>query len=258
MTDSRYSFTKQQFEIALAKTVKKILVNKSVVPVDSPTAFLLGGQSGAGKSTLHAILGDRFAKNVIVINGDEYRKSHPHFNKIQRRYGMDAPAHTAKWSGAMTEALIEAFSQRRFNLIIEGTLRTSAVPLSTAQLLRERGYGVSLAVMAVKPEISLVSCQIRYELMRLAGTTPRATDPEHHNKIVHDIVDNLSTLEQSGLFDEVLLYNRAGDQLYPTAEEERSASEVLRDVIFGTWTAEEQGHYGDLKEQLRELSEIRQ
>lgn len=91
----------------------------------------------------------------------------------------------------MTEALTDSLSRIGYNLIIEGTLRTAEVPLKTAELLRQRGYGVSLALMAVKPEISLVSCQIRYEEMRVAGTTPRATDPAHHNKIIDQIVSNL-------------------------------------------------------------------
>ena len=72
--------------------------------------------------------------------------------------------------------------------------------------------------MAVKPEISLVSCQIRYELMRIAGTIPRAVDPKHHDRIVRDIVSNLSALEQSGLFDEVRLFSRTRECLYPRAE----------------------------------------
>lgn len=63
--------------------------------------------------------------------------------------------------------------------------------------------------MAVKPEISLVSCQLRYEQMRLAGTMPRATDPVHHRKIVDQIVRNLAVLEDSGMFDQIHLYNRA-------------------------------------------------
>lgn len=108
----------------------------------------------------------------------------------------------------MTETLVDYFSSLSYNLVIEGTLRTSEVPLASATLLCERGYDVSLALMAVKPEISLVSCQLRYEQMRISGTTPRATDPAHHRKIVDQIVSNLAVLEESGMFDGIYLYNR--------------------------------------------------
>ena len=116
---------------------------------------------------------------------------------------------------------------------------------------------VSLAIMAVKPEISLVSCQIRYELMRIAGTTPRAVDPAHHATIVNDIVDNLGVLDKSGLFDSIALYNRAGTCLFesdcPTGNP--GADAVLSDVLFGDWNAEEQAHYERLQAQLLGLQE---
>ena len=131
-------------------------------------------------------------------------------------------------------------------------MRTSSVPLKTARLLRDRGYAVSLALMAVKPEISLISCQIRYEMMRIAGTTPRATDPAHHAKIVHEIAGNLSALEESGLFDGIVIYNRAAELLYPL-KGCASASETLQDVLFGPWTPEEEEHYENLGRQLRAL-----
>ena len=229
-------------------------LSTGIEPSVKPKAFLLGGQSGAGKTTLHKVCRELLGQNVIVINGDEYRRLHPRFQEIQAQFGTDAPAHTARWAGEMTEALIEAFSAQGYHLIIEGTLRTSEVPLKTGRALVDRGYAVSLAVMAVKPEISLLSCQIRYELMRLAGTTPRATDPAHHNQIVHDIVDNLAVLEESGLFESIFLYNRAQECLYPIESDDRSASEVLRAILFGVWTTEEERHYETLRAQLRELS----
>ena len=161
--------------------------------------------------------------------------------------------HTAAWAGKMTEALIDEFSLAGYNLIIEGTLRTSEVPVKTATLLRARGYGVSLALMAVKPEISLASCQIRYELMRIAGTVPRATDPKHHDKIVRDIVGNLDVLEQTGLFDEICLYARSRERLYPVEGETHTASQALQEVLFGPWTREEKEHYAHLEEKLANL-----
>lgn len=252
MTKILDAYTKEEFDRALGETLKRLLRDKVLAPTANPVGVLLGGQSGAGKTLLHALFKEQVDGNAIVINGDEFRSSHPQFHAIQQHYGMDAPAHTAKWAGQMTEALIDAFSRQKYNLIIEGTLRTSDVPLRTARLLRERGYDVSLAIMAVKPEISLVSCQIRYELMRIAGTTPRATDPAHHNKIINDIVDNLSTLEESGQFTRVYLYNRAAECLYPR-EGESSANAVLRKTLFGDWTEEERLHLSHLKQQLADL-----
>ena len=247
------NYTQEEFRRARKKIVEKLLVPPTLHPVESPTAFLLGGQSGAGKTTLHGVLRERLDDNVIVVNGDEYRSKHPRYREFDREYGPESVSHTAEWAGRMTEELIDTLSRNGYNLIIEGTLRTAEVPTKTATLLRERGYAVSLALMAVKPEISLISCQIRYEEMRIAGTVPRATDPAHHNKIVHDIVGNLAALEESGLFDEVFLYNRARTRLFPREGEKRSVSEVLREALFGGWTEEERQHREALEIRLAQL-----
>jgi len=246
-------FTEKELEKALTETILSLTVPFSVQSVTFPIGILLGGQSGAGKTTLHGILKEQYGHNVIVINGDEYRSAHPHFAELDERYGIDSVEHTARWASAMAEALIDRLSAAGYNLIVEGTLRTSEVPLKTARFLRERGYAVSIAIMAVKPEISLVSCQIRYEMMRLSGTTPRATDPAYHDKIVHDIVDNLAVLEASGLFDGIYLYDRFERCLFPNGGSENCASEALRSALFGVWSEEELGHLKNLKEKLENL-----
>lgn len=247
-------FSDYEFNKRLAREIQYATFPPSIGPSETPKAILLGGQSGAGKTTLHKVYKNLLDQNVIVINGDEYRTSHPRFAKLQAAFGDKSVEYTAPWAGRMTEALIEHLSRYGYNLIIEGTLRTAEVPTKTARLLRERGYEVSLALMAVKPEISLVSCQTRYEEMRLAGTTPRATDPAYHNKIIDQIVSNLSVLEESGLFESISLYDRSQTKLFPSETYQGTASDALKNTLFGPWTPEELRHYNKLKAKLELLS----
>ena len=251
MDDLDY-YTDEEFHSELQRIISALVVGERLAPSDSPQAILLGGQSGAGKSTLHNIFRIVFDGNVIVVNGDEYRAYHPRREQISKQYGIDAPTHTAEWAGKMVEAVINALSIVGYNLVIEGTLRTSEVPLKTAQLLHGRGYRVSLALMAVKPEISLVSCQLRYEQMRLAGTEPRAVDPAHHLAIVEGIVGNLATLEESGMFDSVSLYSRSEQCLFSSDDGKGSTHEALASILFGDWTPEERGHLSYLERRLSE------
>lgn len=247
------AYTTQELNAVAAALIKSLTYPPAIAPAARPQAVLLGGQSGAGKTTLHDVFKGKFANNVIVVNGDEYRSFHPRFRQLKKLYGDDYVLHTAAWAGAMTETLIDRLSRFSYNLIVEGTLRTAEVPLKTAHLLKERGYQVSLALMAVKPEISLLSCQLRYEEMRVAGTTPRATDPAHHRKIVDQIVSNLRALEDSGVFEDVYLYTRRQVCLFPRENHQGTASEVLAETLFGPWTAEEKSHYQFLKEKLERL-----
>lgn len=233
-----------------------LLADKHCTPTQRCRAILLGGQSGSGKTTLHRLLQGFFEDNVIVVNGDEYRPRHPHFEQIGAKYGIDSPAYTAAWAGQMVEAVVDTLSLMGYHLIIEGTLRTSEVPLKTASLLRNRGYDVSLALMAVKPEISLVSCQLRYEQMRIAGTEPRAVDPAHHRSIVEAIVSNLDDLENSGLFEDIRLYTRTEQCLFSSTENSGRASATLEKILFGDWTEEEREHLTYLELRLDKLRTI--
>lgn len=247
------AYSPDEFNERLAIAIKVALLPSSVAPTQHPRAILLGGQSGAGKTTLHNPCKRRLDGNAVIINGDEFRSSHPRFEKLQHAFGDKSVDFTAPWAGHMTEAMIDRLSRLGYNLIVEGTPRTAEVPLKTAELLRERGYEVSLALMAVKPEISLVSCQIRYEEMRIMGTTPRATDPAHHNKIIDQIASNLAVLEESGAFAGIALYNRAQERLFPREGFEGTASDALREVLFGPWTVEEERHYHKLMTKLAQL-----
>ena len=130
-------YSDREFDDVLWDLVRKSATGCVPVKRSSPTAYLLGGQSGAGKTALHAILRESLDNNAVVINGDAYRKFHPHFEELEHEYGKESVEHTAAWAGRMTEALIEYFSSLGYNLVIEGTLRTYQVPLATATLLRE-------------------------------------------------------------------------------------------------------------------------
>ncbi len=247
------AYSEEEFQKAKETILSALTMEPRLAPSLHPVAVLLGGQSGAGKTTLHGLMRDYFSGNQVTVNGDGFRSYHPRYRQLDKEYGPESVNYTAKWAGAMTEAVVEALSMVGYNLAVEGTLRTAEVPTKTATLLKERGYRVFLAVMAVKPEISLVSCQIRYEQMRIAGTVPRATDPEHHNLIIRQIVSNMRVLEQSDLFEGIYLVNRAKEVLYPKEGLEGKASDALEQVLFGAWSREESIHYDHLKQQYEAL-----
>ena len=95
-----------------------------------------------------------------------------------------------------------AMSNEKYNLIIEGTLRTAEVPLKTCLDLKQKGYSVELNIIAVKKAISYESTLLRYEVALSEGDTPRATAKAHHDMVADVIVDNLCVIEKSGGLNE--------------------------------------------------------
>lgn len=166
----------------------------AVTPSKNPQAYLLAGQSGAGKTKLADIFTRQHSGDIVFISSDDYRKYHPRYGELQAVYGDDAVLHTQKFAGKMTEALIDDLSASGYHLIIEGTLWTTEVPLRTRDLLRSRGYDVSLNLILVRPEVSYLGTLKRYQQIKEIGLTPRMTPKEHHDLVARSIVDHLHTL----------------------------------------------------------------
>ncbi|KAA6234077.1 AAA family ATPase [Campylobacter sp. LR291e] len=66
-----------------------ILANKHSV-VSNPKGFVLGGQPGAGKSNLIKIVKNELEGNVIVMNGDDFRKYHSDYKNFQLQGSKDS------------------------------------------------------------------------------------------------------------------------------------------------------------------------
>ena len=197
--------------------------------VRNPKAYILGGQPGAGKTSLQYLI-QKQDRNVIVINADAYRKFHPYFFEIQRKYGTDSPKYTQPFINQITEQLIDELSTESYNLIIEGTLRTATVPLNT--------------------------CLVRYELAIQQGEIPRATAKDHHDMVADAIADNLDVIFESKAFDDIRLFDREGKCLYSTAIRELP-SNMERAVLDGEWSHYEKNQLEEIVAAVRELKQAR-
>lgn len=221
-------YTDKEFENQYCY-IKRLETKRAKVAV-FPKAIILGGQPGSGKSSMIKNLGNLFQEaGTVVISGDDFRKQHPHFNDIYTRYGDEYVNYTQRFSSQVTERLIDELSKEKYNLIIEGTLRTAAVPIKTAKLLQSRGYQVELAVMAVPSVLSYVGTIERYEKMKEMGLTPRMTTKLQHDNTVRSIISSLDEVYHAAVFDDILLYNRKSECLYRQKETpEKNPREVLK------------------------------
>ncbi len=254
MTDG--DFSKEAFEFALKKTYQEFI--ETLTPETKPKAFILGGQPGAGKTGLQKIMSKLCNNNLIVINGDEFRELHPDFQKLQEKYGKDSVDYTGKFSGQMTESLIERLKKEKYNVLVEGTLRTAQVPLKTCNEFKRSGYNVTLALMAVKPQISYLSTIMRYEDMIAEGKTPRATSKEAHDLIVKSIPGNLRQLQESNMFDKIVMYNREGCCLYDSdVHQDMTADKAISSVFNGRWSQHELDQFCEIGKRTQLLMEKR-
>ena len=248
-------FSQDNFEQASKRLIRSLTHGKT--SSSHPKAILLGGQSGAGKTTIHRIKQREFQGNIIIIDGDSYRSFHPNYLDLQEKYGKDSVDYTKVFAGKMVEHLVDELSKQGYHLLIEGTLRTTEVPRKTAQLLITKGYQVSLALIATKPELSYLSTLIRYEeLYAIEPSQARATPKAYHDRIVEHLVDNLRELENDKIFNQIQIYQRDQSCVYDSEVDQISAAEVLHECLFGKWNKVEKEMLKIGQERLRELGEI--
>lgn len=246
------SYSSEDFNKALERTIDLLTFNKNIS--STPHAVILGGQSGAGKTTIHRVKMLESKGNYIVIDGDTYRAQHPYFRELQEKYGVDSVDYTKMFAGKMVEAVIDKLSSLKYNLIIEGTLRSAAVPINTATLLKSKGYIVDFCLIATKPELSYLTTQLRYlEMLVVDPLQARATPKEHHDGIVKSLVSNCNELEQSGLFESIQVYKRDLEQVYNSKLCTESVGTVVDQILFGAWTQAESALLEVSKSQEQEL-----
>ena len=248
------NYTNEELELVFQKILKMYMSSYS--SSKNPKVFLLGGQPGAGKSGLENML--NLKDEYISISGDDYREYHPRFKEINLEYGKEASKYTQQWAGQITEKLIEKLAKAKYNLIIEGTLRTAQLPLKEADRFRKLGYEVELHVLAVKPEKSYLGTLLRYEEMIKWGKIPRMTPKEHHDLVVKNIGDNLEIIYNSKAFDNIKLFDRENNLLYNYKENyDINPKNILENEFNSEWKLEEIKNFREKWENLIIMMENR-
>ncbi|GHT16823.1 hypothetical protein AGMMS4956_19910 [Bacteroidia bacterium] len=200
--------TEQVLEIYLQH--KEDLLADGVHQVN-PIAVILGGQPASGKSGIIKQIqkDDAF---VLAINGDEYRQYHPDCEYLMQYNPLEFPTITQNFSNIFTEHLIQDAASRRFNMIVEGTMRNPDVPTGTAAMLRTAGYKVGVAVIAAHPKITELTTYRRYvEQVETTGYG-RLTDIASHNAACAGLLTSVDTLYNTKAVDFIHIYSYFGKE----------------------------------------------
>lgn len=190
----------------------------NAVPQEKPIAVFIVGQPGAGKSTIINSLENK--DQFIFIDADQYRNLYDDVNNLKNKDIYEYLNQSGKVSGKTVEYLIDDFSNQKYNLLIEGTLRNPDVPVHTAKLLNNKGYTSNMNVMAVKPEESKLSTIDRYLTLEDQkinidkDTLARPVDPKIHDTIAKNLPENLKKVAESNQFNTISIYTRNDGKIF--------------------------------------------
>jgi len=174
-----------------------------------PSAFVLGGQPGAGKFILLSKAAAWMQKNIIMINGDYYRKYHPNYAKFQSENIEISATKTAEFAGKMVEKILNKCIVQRYNVVIEGTFRTASTPLQTLSKFKAAKYHTEAMIQTCDKNLSWSSCLERFEKAKnFDPSSARATRKADHDKVVASLAQNAMEVYRSGLADRFRIFCR--------------------------------------------------
>lgn len=200
-------FTEKEFNKAFNEVWKDIIENAQ--PNQSiPIGIVTGGLPGSGKSAFILEAREKLNRNIIAINGDEFRVYHPRFEKIVNLAKGDFPTYTGSFSGKMVEKVIEEAIKQRYNIIVEGTFRTADTPIKTLQFMKDNGYKTIVKIKAVNTEIAWQSTIDRFNKMKNNGLEPRAVNKLIFEKTADNLAENTEKVYKTGLVDRLEVSNR--------------------------------------------------
>lgn len=201
----------------------------------APVAVLLGAQPGAGKSrAMNEVRESYPGRHFAEIVGDDLRLFHPDYQRFLDTDPAHMPDITAQASGAWVRMSIEYARQQGLDVIIEGTFRNPALPITEAERFKVAGFDTRVVALAVPEVVSRASTLDRFvEGMRSEGFA-RWTPLEAHELGWAGVPQAVLAAAASEAVDRVTIINRAGKVL---------ADEYHADGIAKAPAALEAGRY---------------
>ena len=180
------------------------------------TAVVLGGQTGAGKSSLVAETMREFeeeGKRIVLVDDDQYRRFYPYSEEILEECPEHYTQITATATNVITPRILRFASDNGYNFIFDGTMKNTRI-IDTMKTWGD-DYSIRAKVMATSGLRSLMSISIRNAEMRRMNKGGRFITQQAHDATYIGIPETLRILEDSGLSDEIKIYTRSNNPLYP-------------------------------------------
>ena len=182
----------------------------SLTPQESPILVILGGQPGSGKSNVIELITKRFKYNIIALNGDEFKSLYPNYKTINNQNPIKTAEIVQPYSNYLVNTIKQELANKKYNMIIEGTMRTVDVPMSTINEFINKGYKVEAYIVVANYYASRTGCLKRVEIDYISKGIGRAVDSKNHDIAYNNIPHTLSELLKSKKLDNMTAVSRGG------------------------------------------------
>jgi predicted ABC-type ATPase len=215
-----------------AKIYEKIIrfrLFHHVKSTPTPTLIMIGGQPGAGKTkaTNQAQLQLQISGyGAALINGDDLRPFHPHYRALVSQDKSTAAEKTGLDVGLWVERAIREAGQKKFNTVVETTLRQPDKVRETLESFKANGFITELRVLIVDKAYSNLGIYQRFARgLSVEEAAPRFTPQRFHETTLANMPHSIEVA--AALVDRTLFINREGRVLFDSKTATHSATAAL-------------------------------
>lgn len=184
-----------------------------VEPSNNKHLIILGGQPASGKSSITKELYNQYSGNIVLLNGDEFKQQFPNYSELAKSDPDGTSKMVQAYSNYVVDNLKQEAIERGVNIIIEGTMRTSSVPLQTIEEFTKNGYTAEAYVVSSNYFNSRIGIEQRYENEFAKQGYGRMVNPQNHDEAYHNIPNTLQELVDSKKFADITIATRDGDEI---------------------------------------------
>jgi len=211
-----------KFDINIANEMLSSARNKikidSYTPTENRNLIILGGQPAAGKSSIIERLSDNYQKNLVILNGDDFKSLYPNYSALAKTNPDATSKLVQPYSNYVVDNLKKEAMDKGLNTLIEGTMRTSKAPLETVAMFAGNGYIAEAFVVSSNYFSSRIGIEQRYESEVAKQGYGRSVDPKNLLEAYNNIPHTLKELAASGKLSNISVVDRSGNVLAETSK----------------------------------------
>ena len=195
----KYKLTPEEHQTIYRKIEDEVF--NGMLTSNEPIAIIVGAQSGAGKGAVITYSKNELesqGKQVIIITTDEYKPYHPKAIEMAKKYPTEYVSIVEQDAGTWTGQILRKSIDEGYNFIFEGTLKNDRI-INRIKEMKEKGFSVTVRVLAVPKLESLISLHERYQEQIDKIGFGRLVSTSHHNQAYSGVPSTVDAIEKSGL-----------------------------------------------------------
>jgi outer membrane lipoprotein SlyB len=201
----------------------------AATPQEHPRVIILAGQPGAGKGTLTNGARTEFGNDVVVVDPDELRGSHPKVKSFRHDHPYTWADDTHPDASAWAKELRSAAVDGRKNMIIDSTLADGDKAVALVNELQAKGYTVEIRAMASHRLESELGVDQRFSKSLDFDGYGRYVPEGIRDQVYRDLPGNLNQVAaETGT--PIRIFDREGAELYDSRADTRLPGAALEEA----------------------------